>query len=183
MVGPRPALPSGHVFSGCGLKIKFLLPMFCLPCCPVSDKVWHDPSCPKTPGGYRFGSNSFFAGSRPDPRGPLGQSHSSKNYLRGVQWALRISQRVNSYSTFALGQTHRRTDIWVRIFFIKAKLSGTFWKVIFILHTSMIRCIPWPPGAQEEQILQDLNTPVPLRNFYLVHFVKDLRLFRCQIDI
>ena len=31
-------------------------------------------------------------------------------------------------------------------------LSETFWKVILILRTSMIWCIPWPPGAWEERI-------------------------------
>ena len=46
---PRPALPSGPVFSGCGPKIKIPLPMFCSPRCPDSEKVRHDPSAPKLP--------------------------------------------------------------------------------------------------------------------------------------
>ena len=76
-------------------------------------------------------------------------------------------------------------------FFIKAKLLGTFWKVIFILRTSMIRCIPWPPGPKKRRS----EYPLYAYNFFfhipegeegkdyepykflLLHFVKDEHFF------
>ena len=39
-------------------------------------------------------------------------------------------------------------------------------QLILILCTSMIRCIPWPPGAREEQIR---IPPVPLQFFFIFH--------------
>ena len=47
-LGPWPAPPSGPVFSGRGLKIKIPHLTFSLLCCPNSEKVWHNPSAPKS---------------------------------------------------------------------------------------------------------------------------------------
>ena len=59
----RPAPPSGPVFSGCGPKLKIPLPTFCLPCCPDSEKVQHDPPAPNPR------RKPAFSGSGPDPAG------------------------------------------------------------------------------------------------------------------
>ena len=57
---PRPAPPSGLVFSGRGPKIKIPLPTFCLPRCPDSEKVRHDPPAPKPPEEIDLAETRFF---------------------------------------------------------------------------------------------------------------------------
>ena len=98
----RPALPSSPVFSGRGPKIKNQLPTFCSPCCPVSEKIWHNPLAQKKPGVDRFGRNPLF-GVLAWPRGPRGPNCLSKNYLQGVRLTLKIwplsDHWVKSYFT------------------------------------------------------------------------------------
>ena len=57
---PRPAPPSGPVFSGHGPKIKLPLPTFCSPRRPDSEKVRHDPPAPKPPEEIDLAEMGFF---------------------------------------------------------------------------------------------------------------------------
>ena len=105
---PRAARPSGPVFFGRGPKLKILLPMFCLPPCPNSEKVRHSPPALNPPEEIDLAETHFF-GVRPQ-----GPSHLPKNYLQRVKWALKISrgsvQLVKSYDTFLKWHTDGRTD-------------------------------------------------------------------------
>ena len=60
LLAPWPAPPSGPVFSGRGPKIKIPLPTFCLPRCPDSEKVQHDPPAPKPPEEIDLVETRFF---------------------------------------------------------------------------------------------------------------------------
>ena len=114
---PQPAPPSGPIFSGRGPKIEIPLPTFCLPRCPNSEKVRHDPPAPKPPEEIDSAETRFF-GVQAWPHRPRGLGHPHKNYLRGVKCALKILrrsvQRFKSYGTFSKwrtdGQTDRHTD-------------------------------------------------------------------------
>ena len=57
---PRPAPPSGPVFSGRGPKLKNPLPTFCSSRCPDSKKVQHDPLAPKPPEVIDLAEKSVF---------------------------------------------------------------------------------------------------------------------------
>ena len=109
----RPGPHSNAVFLGRGQKIKIQLPKFCLPHCPNSEKVWHDPPAPK-PWEEIDLAETPFLGVQAQPRGPLGPSHPPKNYLQRVKQALKILRGsvhwVKSWCTFLLGQTPRYTD-------------------------------------------------------------------------
>ena len=104
---PRAARPSGPVFSGRGPKLKILLPMFCLPPCPNSEKVRHSPPALNPPEEIDLAETHFF-GVRPQ-----GPSHLPKNYLQRVKWALKNFTRIcptgqKLWHFFEV--THRRTD-------------------------------------------------------------------------
>ena len=77
---PRPAPPSGPVFSGRGPKLKIPLPTFCSPRCPNSEKVRHDPLTPKPPEEIDLAETCFF-GVRAWPWGPRERSHPPQKLL------------------------------------------------------------------------------------------------------
>ena len=79
---PLSAPPSGPLFSGHGPKLKILVPTFCSPRCPNSEKVQHNPPAPKPREEIYLAETRFFR-VRAWPRGPQGPSHMPKNYLRG----------------------------------------------------------------------------------------------------
>ena len=78
----QPRLPPG--FLRPGLKIKILLPTFCLPRCPNSKKVGHDPPASKPPEEIDLAEIC----------GPRGPGHLPKNYLQGVKWALKLLRQT-----------------------------------------------------------------------------------------
>ena len=171
----QPRLPA--LFSGAVGKIsKFLLAKFCLPCCPDSEKVWHNPPAPKPSEEVDLAETPLF-GVWAWPEDPevriTCQKITCKELSRPQKFCADPSNESNVTALFLHGQldghtdgqTHRHWGQKIRRFLHNCKVVWDLLKNNFDLCTCVIRCFPWPPGAQEEHILQDLNTPCTTSKF------------------
>ena len=136
---PRPAPPSGPVFSGPVPKIKILLPTFFLPRCPNSEKVQHDHPAPKSSEEIVLAETPFL-GSGPDPQSPWVQFTRPKvtcEELSGPENFAPIRSKRQKLRNFFAG-----TDAWTdgptehrcifrsenKAFFYKSKVVGDLLK-------------------------------------------------------